>query len=1168
MADKKFTPDQEKAIIASGSDILVSAAAGSGKTAVLVERIVRKVTEQEVDVDRLLVVTFTEAAATQMRQRLYQAVSERIRQTNDEAAKARLRRQQLLLPNANITTIHSFCLNLIRRYCHLLELDPAFKVADVTQTALMKPEVMRETFEEWYSRGDVGFLELVEIYGNAVKDDALQELVMDVYEFSRACPFPERYLAEWAGIFTLGDNDFHDTKWFRFMMEDAAQSLKSAAGMLEKAISLSDNPNIHQKYIELLVCEMNCTNKAINACGEGIKELREAINFPFDRLPGSKSKMMDGFMSDDEVKALKERIQALRKGAKDVITKLKEALFFKPLDEQFEDIRKNAGVVSALVGLVNDFSVRFSAAKREKNVVDFNDFEHFCLQLLEDDEIAAEVRAGFEEVMIDEYQDSNLVQETILLKVSNGQRGNRFMVGDIKQSIYRFRMANPDLFREKYVTYAKEDPADGQGLLIDLSMNFRSQAVILDSVNFIFKQLMTEELGEVDYKDAAELKAPDGVGAGGKTEVHIIDVTENEEDSVDNITELDSEIDNIDKYEVEARVVARRIQELISEGIYDAGDIVVLMRSTGASGVFADELAKAGIAAYDSAAKGFFDSAEMLTIINFLKIIDNPRQDIPLAAVLYSPLFMFGLDELVNIRRAGQGVLYDCLMGYGLDDNGETSVKIADFLMKLSDWRRLAVYSPVSELIWAICHESGYYDFVGAIDGGNVRQANLNRLFEQAVMYERVDRKGLFNFIKHIEKLQKEGVEVGEGTGLENNDAVKIMSIHKSKGLEFPVVFVCGLGRRFNLMDARSGFTMHRDLGFGTFNVDLTARIKTPTLNHYAVKRKILRESLSEELRVLYVALTRAKEKLILTGTVGERKRQLADAASATSFMDWVLMALERRNEMEATHLFDVFTKTKGDFKAERQNKIDKNAETVELLRKIGYNGQNDYIYPLSRLAEVPSKMSVTEVKRLFYRELIKDSVEMDERLEITFDEPAFISGESEPLAARKGIVMHTVLERIDFNEHTAEAGIKAIVADLEVRRIIRPEEVGFVNIKAIERFLNTPLAERIRLSKFVRKEVRFVANSEPSRLNPGWIDIDEREIMLHGVIDLIFEENGEIVIVDYKTDKVTYGGVTEKAEQYRLQIELYTRAVEKYYGKRVKERVLYFFDKDVDVMV
>jgi len=1169
MAKPNFTPDQQHAITATGSDILVSAAAGSGKTAVLVERIIRTVTEQNVDIDRLLVVTFTEAAASQMRQRVYKTIAEQIKQTSDQTALTHLRKQQLLLPNANITTIHSFCLNLIRKYCHLLDLDPSFKVADTTQTAIMKPEILRETFENWYARNDATFLNLVEIYGNAVTDDSLSNLVLEIYEFSRSCPWPEQHFAEWAELFCLEDDKIRDTAWYTFLMEDLAQTLHGAMDTLAQALKLSFNPNIHEKYSELLQYETECAAVAVKTCNSGLESLKVAINFEFGRLPSTKSKTADGTMTDDEIKALKEQIQALRNDAKKVIAKLNESIFFKPLDEQFADIRNNAGLINTLVALVNDLAVNFTAAKREKNILDFSDFEHFCIKLLADDEIAAEVRDSFYEVMIDEYQDSNLIQETILLRVSKNT-GNRFMVGDIKQSIYRFRMANPDLFREKYSAFAKK-PTTGQGLLINLSMNFRSCDYILDAVNFLFKQLMTESVGEVDYNDDVALHfGGQKLAATEKTEVYIIDTDGDNDDNGDDDS-VNSELANIDKYETEARIVAERIREFIAEGI-NASDIVILLRSPGVmAGIFANELARAGIAAYDAAAKGFFDSTEILTVINLLKVIDNPRQDIPLAAVLYSPVFMFTVDELVTIRRTGQNTYFDTLTLYAANNDNKTSTKIMAFLDTLNEWRQRAVYMPVSQLIWDIYHESSYYDFVGVMDGGTVRQANLNRLFEQAVTYEKTSYKGLFHFTKYIEKLQKEGVELGEGAGFEGTDAVKIMSIHKSKGLEFPVVFVCGLGRKFNLTDSRRNFTMHRDFGFGTISVDLDNRVKSPTLNHYAIKRKLLRESLSEELRVLYVALTRAEKKLILTGTSTgthtARPPTPHNILSATSFMDWILMALEQRNSLNTANLWDIFIKTKSAIKADKQKKQDKYAETVELLREIDYNRQYNYEYPLARLAAVPSKISVTEVKRLFHRELIRDGATIERSHEMSFDEPAFITGK-QLNPARRGIVMHAVLERINFHNHRSAEAISALVRELEAKLVIHPEEARFVDVRSIQAFMESPLAERIRQSDFVQKEIRFVTAVEPPLLNNEWSGIDERDIMLHGVIDLVFEEYGEMVIVDYKTDRIPTGGETQQAQRYRLQLALYTQAIEKYYGKPVKECILHFFDKNVDVML
>ncbi|NSW89198.1 MAG: helicase-exonuclease AddAB subunit AddA [Firmicutes bacterium] len=969
MEETKWSDEQLEAITEKDCNLLVAAAAGAGKTAVLVERIIRKITceENPVDIDRLLIVTFTNAAATEMRERIADAISKAL---DENPGSKLLQRQLALLNKANITTIHSFCLEVIKNNFHYIGLNPGFRIADETEALLIKMETLDDLFEEIYEQEKLKeeFFELLECYGGNRDDQSLKDLVFSLYEFIHSFPWPEDWLKGKTEYFNLSPGeDFAKTRWGELLLKNAAIELESLKAMMEKALSIIETSEGLDPYLPNFREEITGIDSLVKLCRDTTWDsiYNAFSSFEFKRLPNCKK---------DVDKSAQEHVKSVRNEVKDRISKLKSNIFAASSNEVIEELNRLYPLLKYLSELVIEFDRKYTEKKRERSVLDFNDLEHFCLDILTErkenggfspSSVAMEYKERFEEILVDEYQDSNLVQEIILNVVSRKDLGtpNIFMVGDVKQSIYRFRQARPELFLEKYNTYSREKREKYRK--IQLYKNFRSRKEVIDSVNFIFSRIMSEYVGELDYNEEEALnpgavyedpeeekqfeETMGKVIVGGPTELHIIEaearreagegegrkevdtgeeIKYGEEDGGENGVEYkgDEEDESLDIIQCEARIVAKRIKELVGEKkhcnesentgdifkVYDKQkkkyrpieyrDIVILLRSTrNWADVFVEELAAQGIPVYADTGTGFFKTVEVQIMLSLLQIIDNPLQDIPLLAVLRSPIVLFTPDELADIRLADkEAPLYEALKKIARvdDDDAEQKEekgikkekekeaeihfnkklveKTAQFLKTLEKWRDKALYMSTDELIWYLYTETGFYSYAGAMPGGEQRQANLRMLFEQARKFEETSYKGLFNFINFINKLRSGRGDMGSAKILgENENVVRIMSIHKSKGLEFPVVILSGCGKGFNFQDMNKSIILHQELGFGPDYVDVEKRIAYPTLAKQALRYQIKAESLSEEMRILYVGFTRAREKLILTGAVKDLNKSI-----------------------------------------------------------------------------------------------------------------------------------------------------------------------------------------------------------------------------------------------------------------------------------------------------
>lgn len=1028
-----WTDEQWEAIRLRGSDILVAAAAGSGKTAVLVERIIRRIADERdpVDVDRLLVATFTNAAAGEMRQRIREAIEKRLAA---QPGSEHLRRQAALIHRASITTLHSFCLDVIRRHHMTIELDPAFRIANETEAELMRQQLLTELLEEQYEQSgeDSDFWRLADAFGGERGDDALVRLIQQLYDYSRSHPWPDRWLLETAARFetmpaspaerpdaaaetsaAAADGAAYDP-WRQSLIGDVKLELEGMAAGLREALRLAGRPGGPAPYIANLEDDLAQIERALAAADASWDELHRAIGgVSFGKLNACRGEID---------KSLQEQVKQLRDRVKEQLADLREELFERTPEQYAAEMRELAPVMRRLAELVIEFGERYRKAKADKGLVDFSDLEHYCLAILRHPDsspgkllpskTAEEYREHFVEILIDEYQDTNTVQEAILELLSRPAPGNRFMVGDVKQSIYRFRLADPGLFLVKYKSYDPAGADDPQGgRKIDLARNFRSRREIVDAVNFVFRQVMTEHVGEMDYGEDAQLvcgadypESRDDMavefalidrGMSASDERGQSGGAEEDEEGADAAAaersggpDVEQEEQQAETAQLEARFIVSHIRRLMGlDGgkpmlVYDRGaggmrplvfrDIAILLRATSQwAPIFLEELSAAGIPAYAELNTGYFSATEVAIVLSLLQIVDNPYQDIPLAAALRSPMFGLTAAELAQIRiKSRRGPFYEAVLAYASDERPENPSlkdKLARFCNCLSRWRDEARQGSLAELIWRLYRETGYYDFVGGLPGGLQRQANLRALYDRARQYEATSLRGLFRFLRFIERMRDSGADLGAARALgEQEDVVRIMSIHKSKGLEFPVVYVAGLGKTFNRTDLNGPFLMHKTLGFGPMSVDPDRRVAFPSLPLLAIRRRMKAEMTAEELRVLYVALTRPKEKLVLVGTVPSADAALQkwnrmrdepgwelppyEMARARCYLDWLGPALVRHPQAAALRV----PAPGRDAQTPGPRDPAREAQPAEPSRRTA--GDSDAFRPPQQLADEPSR--------------------------------------------------------------------------------------------------------------------------------------------------------------------------------------------------------------------
>lgn len=1206
-----WTQDQKKVIELRNRNILVSAAAGSGKTAVLVERIIRMITDPEkpMDVDRLLVVTFTNAAAAEMRERIGQAIDHLLQEHPDDS---HLQRQSTLVRHAQITTIDSFCLGILRNHFDSLEIDPAFRIGDEGELLLLKTDVLSELLEDYYQEASPAFMNFVESYASGKADGGLEDIIMQVYRFSQSCPRPDEWLS---GCMALGNGpaEFEDTPWMRYLKRDIHIQAQELAAISDRAIALCEEEDGPSLYLPMFLDDRRMIDGLLSA--ESYEDLnRRLLTIAHAKLSSKKGENED----PDKRKAAFD----LRDTIKKALKKMKENYSLEDWEQAREDLKHSFVPVSMLVELAGEFSRRFTEAKKEKNIVDFNDLEHYALEVLVDWEEGAPMPTqaakllseSYEEILIDEYQDSNLVQETLLNSISRERDGhpNVFMVGDVKQSIYKFRLARPELFMDKYERYTKEDSLYQK---VELHQNFRSRKEVLESVNQVFYRLMGKQLGNIAYTEDAALY-PGAVFEETKRPLSYTSKLLLLNTSSEVLGQLDEETADYTARELEAKLAAREIKRLTDpkEGqliwdkkkncyrIAEYRDIVILFRSmSGWSDVFVNVLMNEGIPAFAQTQTGYFSALEVQVVLSMLRLIDNPIQDIPLAAVLKSPIVGLKDQELAVLMSRYKGWtkkgqdrgIYGALRHYiSLGQEGkrvreEIYKKLLDFWNLLEHFRDLSVYLSLHELIYQVFEETGYYEYISVMPGGAARKANLDMLVEKAVAYEGTSYQGLFHFIRYIDKLQKYDTDFGEASTVgENDNTVRIMSIHKSKGLEFPIVFLPAMGKRFNNQDVTNKILIDPDLGIAADYIDVERRTKTVTLLKKVIKRRILLENLGEELRVLYVAMTRAKELLIMTGADKSLENKLEKwkgqnegtgllpftlLSAASSYLDWMLMSLPgagnaiAAKEMPVVTLVgeEVVNQAAMGMEKAQLLKLDKSRVYDETWKAAIESRLND-VYPHLAAARLHAKVSVSELK--------KAGQEVDEEeTKVLPTIPRFLSDDEEKLqsavgnvvwGASRGTAYHRALELLPFGEIRSKEDVAACLDRLVEERKISGETRKLIQVNKLWGFFKTPIAARLsqadREGKLY-KEQQFVIGIPASELYPGEVAEDGEELVLiQGIIDAYILEEDGICLVDYKTDRIAEGEEHKLAERYRVQLDYYQRALEQVTGKAVKERFIY----------
>lgn len=1263
----KFTEDQQRVIDLRNCNILVSAAAGSGKTAVLVERIVELVSgsgcdsARAVDIDRLLIVTFTNAAAAQMRERITKALSDRVEAEPDNE---HIKKQLMLIHNAKIMTIHSFCLYLIKNHFNDIGLDPDFRTADEGEIRLLKQEVLSEILEEQFALGRQEFTDCVEYFAYDGREKRLEELIERLYTFSGSYPFPEKWLRQHRMDYHMETfEELVKTEWFAGMMQEISALLQECKEQEKAALKVCEEPDgpyfyavaleQDQELIAGLEQELASVVQTASEPEQSVAPAemdssvaKDAFEALAARVQGISYARMAA-KKDDSVSAEKrELVKAMRERVKSLLGTLSEKYFASGPKQWLAECRQADAALCELVDLALLFGERLTEKKREKNLLDFEDMEHLALQILLKEEengqmvpsdTALEYREQFAEILIDEYQDSNLVQEFLLQSISGEDDGrfNRFMVGDVKQSIYKFRLARPELFLEKFATYQKED---GNCVRVDLKQNFRSRHEVTDCVNDLFLQLMHRELGGVEYDadaalyPAAQFPEADGEAADTREKGVALGGEEKQGSAVPVSTACEASIARSpyepelciaaisgekgeDPKELEAKMIAGKIREIVGKlPVRDSEsgqlrparyqDIVILLRTTsGWDETFKKILEENAIPVFVTSKTGYFAATEVQTVLNFLRVLNNPLQEIPLFGVLKSVLFGFSDAQLATLRaldETGKRCLYDCVklaagegesgegsVGYGSGSNGADASlreKCCSFLSFLNRYREYAVYLPIHKLMEQFLEETGYLYTVSALPGGVQRRINVEMLLTRAESFEKTSYSGLFHFIRYMEQLEKYDIDYGEtGASDENADVVRIMSIHKSKGLEFPVCFVSGLSKRFNRQDSVAPVLMDMDLGLAIDWVDPTARIRHTTLKKNVLARKLNADSMGEELRVLYVALTRAEEKLILTGTCKEDKLPQEDATQgaygysalrlqeASSYYDLVLPAWQsvgRRLQICTQEELLQAELVRASLGYNSRQKLFEEAGKEPEAAELALCERLQKPYAHENLAGLFVKTTVSELKKEGMQEEAAEGLTLFPEEEVVPYLPQFVREQEETVSGTtRGSAYHRLLEIFPFErqETWTAAKIRTVIEECKADRRLSEEYAAAINVYKIRAFLQTPLAARMAKaarSNRLHREQPFVLGLSANRLNTDFPE--DETVLIQGIIDVYLEEEDGIVLADYKTDLVK--DPKELILRYRVQLDYYEEALVRLTGKCVKEKLIYSFGLEQEI--
>ncbi len=1231
----------------------------------LVERIINKVINENVDIDKILIVTFTNAAASEMRERILDAIYDKLEKNPEEV---RLQRQITLLNKASICTIHSFCLDVIRNNFYEADVSANFRIGDTAEVEMIKADVLEDLFEQKYMDNDPEFIKLLETYTDYRGDEKLQDLVLTIYRYIQSSPFPAKWLeSKVAELNVNEDEDFANTVWGKIILDN----VKSQIEMM--IVKLENIKNETLKFTEL--------EKFSRVLEANVNNLKSVKLDSWDIAYNSMNSMDWGKWPIDKKVTLDLKNEA--KDIRDSIKKEFNNIVLKYTSKEAnQDILDMYNILNALKNLILEFSEAFSKAKREKNIIDFNDIEHLALKILvneneEPTEIAKKYQEKFEEIAIDEYQDSNLVQEKILTSISKGN--NIFMVGDVKQSIYKFRQARPELFLEKYDRYAQKEEQTSEnskennasiiddnniaksfnpntGLKIKLFKNFRSRESVLDITNLVFENIMSKSLGDIDYNEEEYLNyganyiLPEAIlqnkvsleenstektsdqkefNYAGKAELHIIDLKEKEEDIytnsekveqniasqekplIDNAEESDEDDDNKERIEdsvLEARFVAKKVDEILKSGyhVYDRkqnkyrkvkpSDICILLRATSVlAPIYEKEISELNLPVFSDSSDTYLEAMEVETIMNLLKVIDNPMQDIPLVSVLRSSIFGFTDNDLIEIRLVDRkSTFYEAMQKARISVETDLRHKIDDTINKLNEWKSEEKYIPLNEFIWKLYIETGFYNYVGLLPNGSLRQANLKLLFEKAKQYEAASFKGLFNFINFINKVKTSSKDMASAKIIgENDDVIRIMSIHKSKGLEFPIVFLASTGKKFNMQDLNNPILLHQDIGIGMQYIDSERKIEYSTLAKEAIKLKIKKETISEEMRVLYVVLTRAKEKLIITGLSRdltkslEKKTKLLSNFSKsknnkippalvekfTSYLDWLELVYEKNKEEKIENTVELHTYNKQELisklKSEENEVIDVRKQIEEKAQKSKIDAKIleklKWQYKYIESSKIPTNTSVTKLKELNEDKDIEDLIneakkKVNKQTELNIT-PKFMEEKHIFTPAEKGTLLHLCVQKLDESKDYTREEIQEFVSNLKNKNIISEEEQKNINTDILYKYTKSELWQDLKQAKEIHKETPFYINIPATEI---YDEAEESEkILVQGIIDLYYiDKNDNLILVDYKTDYVPNGDVKILEEKYKVQLDIYKKALEEATGKKVYKAMIWVLNK------
>lgn len=1209
-----WTSEQQKVITLHDRNLLVSAAAGSGKTAVLVERIIQMILNKEhpLDIDRLLVVTFTNAAAAEMRERIGNAIEKALRTDPDNI---HLQSQMTLLHNAQISTIHSFGLSVIRNHFYEIDLDPGFRIGDEREIRMLKEDVLKKVMEDAYEKADETFIDLIRAYGNVKNDDNICSMVLSLYEYADSYPWPVKWLDQCLNMYQCETaEDFEGQPWMQELivyLKDVIHDMEvKSAGM--RRLALEENgPAL---YLDAIEADLELL-RDLSAC-DGYEDWYRLLHQMEFQALSRKKQNCDA----DKKEAVKDQ----RNGMKKMLTQLRDTYFSYPLKDQLQMLIQERPAMEALIALTKEFMVQFAAAKSDKNLIDFADIEHFTLKILVDEAtglptpVAKEYQEQFAEVMVDEYQDSNYVQEALLTAVSRQSAGenNMFMVGDVKQSIYRFRLARPELFMDKYNRYTLEESENQR---IDLHNNFRSRHQVLSFTNDIFYHIMDEDMGNIVYDSAAALYP----GAS-------FEPVEDEDAFCPEILLVKKDAsDSEDKVETEARAAAARIREMTNPAVSGSGsfsykDIVILVHALkGWSETFTRVFSQEGIPLITSSKTGYFSAIEVQTMIQMLRILNNPRQDIALAGVMRSAIGGFRASQLAQIKAAfPEYSFYEAVRCMDRRDDGRTGCgeniretkdlsgkaeemiaegiltadvwsqlcrKVTDFWDLIRSFRKRIPDTPVHEMIQAIYQETGYLDYVTALPGGDKRRANLEMFLELSIAYEDTSYQGLFDFIRYIEQMLKYELDYGEAELVSDQEnAVRLMTIHKSKGLEFPVVMLCGMGKEFNLMSLNEPLVFHPQYGAGLRWMNVGKSLKRSFLPRQVFGLLEKRELLGEELRLLYVALTRAKEKLILTGIADEKKEyggsrlaeeeklSFAERMNARCFFDWV-MPVVYRGDLNC-QVKEISTQSREEQKKDEYLTVAQNR--MRLLAALKETDKNEYEkldrqmqwkYPYEGSGKLKQKVSVSELKHRFMEQQeLEDAVFLHQEPEVIPYIPRFADRkEEENAGALRGTAMHRFLECVDFEALNdifvqADPQAEAFVLD-QLQKMSADGRLSDDLKKRLDHpklcsFLSSDTAKRMAAAAKrgdLYRERPFMMSVPAGQV---WLEASNEEtVLVQGIVDVFWMEEDGITLLDYKTDAVSRP--EELIQRYELQLQLYAQALSKVFDHcTIKDIFIYSF--------